>query len=347
MRNLTLNTSIGNTKLVTLTQFIKQIPTKTHFDSYYEFNQPISLNYFYGAVSHPEFPDENDTNTSYYEKQTMVLIDGDLKRIVLDRLTQFGSSSELSGPPMDLLFDAVMHHAVEFGQASYLVRLDRRTWMVADAEDFALIQHGNKFGLVVYKPIRTKLIKVVSASKKVLMFKPSVNPEIASLTKTHRGRRLNLSDLVTPLLEGQKLCIWCLTPLTGRKLKWCSEACSTSAFAWANPQSDYGLAHLLARQNYACAGCNMDWNLLADSLKGTRGIPMFLDHLSRFSLRLIKAVKRYSPKGTKPEVDHIIPVSKGGQCLGFDNLQGICYICHKAKSKVDNSGPRKKKYNGS
>lgn len=158
---------------------------------------------------------------------------------------------------------------------------------------------------------------------------------------------MNLSDISAAILaegpEGTKKgCAWCLVPLTGRKYKWCSQACGDSAFAQANPQSEYGLAYLLARQNYACPGCLHDWNFLANSLKGTRGIPLFLDHLTQFSVRLVKALKRYSPKGTKPEVDHVIPVALGGDPLGFENHQAICYTCHKAKTKIQNSGPRKK-----
>lgn len=43
------------------------------------------------------------------------------------------------------------------------------------------------------------------------------------------------------------------------------------------------------------------------------------------------------------EVDHILAISKGGQSVGLDNHQAICYSCHKEKTKKDLSGKRRKK----
>lgn len=175
------------------------------------------------------------------------------------------------------------------------------------------------------------------------MFKPCLNPTVHELTRTWRKRRINLSDIEAVKGEdGKPCCAWCLTALKGRQQKWCGQACSDSAFAWANPQSEYGLAFLLARQGYKCP-CGHDWNPLADSLLGTRGIPKKLDRLTEFNIRLVKGVKRHTPKEHRPEVDHITPISKGGSPLDVDNLQILCYTTHKAKSKIDNSGPRKKR----
>lgn len=177
------------------------------------------------------------------------------------------------------------------------------------------------------------------------MFRSSNNPKIPELTKSHRKRHLNLSDLKPIEKDGSKLCLWCLIPLTGKKYKWCSPPCSYSAYSWANPQSEEGLAYLLAKQSYKCAQltCQYDWNPLADSLLGSRGIPKALDKGTIFNIRLIKSLKRQSPNGTKPEVDHIIPFAKGGEAIGFDNHQVLCKRCHLEKTKIDNSGKRIKK----
>lgn len=59
--------------------------------------------------------------------------------------------------------------------------------------------------------------------------------------------------------------------------------------------------------------------------------------------RLTKLIKYKAPTERLPEVDHIVPFAKGGQAIGFDNHQALCYSCHKTKSKLDNSGPRKPK----
>ena len=55
-----------------------------------------------------------------------------------------------------------------------------------------------------------------------------------------------------------------------------------------------------------------------------------------------RKLKEIISKDLKPEVDHIIPIFKGGESLGLDNHQVICYTCHKAKTKKDVSGKRKK-----
>lgn len=174
------------------------------------------------------------------------------------------------------------------------------------------------------------------------MYKDSTNPTILALTLSHKKRTIGLSSIKPILVEGVKSCVWCLGPLKGAQRKWCSPLCSHSAYTWANPQSEEGLQVLLARQDFRCAQCQYDWQPLTKSLLGTRGIPKALNTHATFNVRLMKALKRYSPKGTKPEVDHIIPIHKGGLSIGFDNHQTICYNCHKTKSKLDNSGPRKK-----
>jgi hypothetical protein len=37
----------------------------------------------------------------------------------------------------------------------------------------------------------------------------------------------------------------------------------------------------------------------------------------------------------EPEIDHIIPIALGGMAIGFDNVQILCYSCHKEKTKLD------------
>jgi 5-methylcytosine-specific restriction endonuclease McrA len=51
--------------------------------------------------------------------------------------------------------------------------------------------------------------------------------------------------------------------------------------------------------------------------------------------RLKNLVENEFGRGKKPEVDHIVPIALGGDTVGFDNHQILCYDCHKCKTKVD------------
>lgn len=179
------------------------------------------------------------------------------------------------------------------------------------------------------------------------MFKPSVNPTIEELTKSHRERQYPLGYLKSiKLADGTKQCIWCLTTLSGQKRKWCSENCSNMAMAWGYPQSEFGLHVLLARQDFKCNACA--YSYMPEIEKAV----MYLNRNHKTidpsklytDIRpiLMKILKQRVPRDRTPEVDHVIPISKGGPSLGLDNHNCLCYLCHKTKTRIDNSGPRKR-----
>ena len=179
------------------------------------------------------------------------------------------------------------------------------------------------------------------------MFKASGNPKIEELSKSCKDRRVNLSDLSAIMLDGKKFCAWCGTvELKGRRYKWCSTECGEFAFAWANPQKEFGLNILLVRQDWKCNICQLSWKGLAVELyaryhsrEAAKGCPNFG---KEYDYLLMKRLKRYAAPKFKPEVDHIVPIYKGGQALGVDNHQAICYSCHKTKTGKDLSGKRSK-----
>jgi hypothetical protein len=177
------------------------------------------------------------------------------------------------------------------------------------------------------------------------------NPTIAEITTTYKKRTYNLSDLQLP--QGvYKKCVWCLGSLPASRRRWCSDECTDSAMAWATPQKEHGLGHLLLRQNFKCNVCAFDWgevveNIYATYVKTPYGWVEARDtwrfKFSYWLTRRLKATMAAKDKDHRLEVDHVLAISKGGQSLGLDNHQAICHLCHKTKTKVDNSGPRKKK----
>lgn len=190
------------------------------------------------------------------------------------------------------------------------------------------------------------------------MFKPSNNPKVLELTKSCKERRTNLDGIRPIKLEElnekgkpRRLCAWCVSKeIFGGNAKYCSRDCSNSAMAWANPQKEDALRFLLIIQDWKCAHCQYDYRpqmqLILDKERSRRPYALDIKNetpLDKISWFYFKRLKNQVPENKKPEVDHIIPISKGGESLGIANHQVLCYDCHKTKTKVDNSGPRKKK----
>lgn len=183
-----------------------------------------------------------------------------------------------------------------------------------------------------------------------MQYKPSKNPKVEELTKSHTDRTIDLSTLKTIKLEdGSRMCVWCQEVKLGKhpNQKYCGHACSTQASAWAYPQKEEGCGYLLLRQDYCCNICKYDWkpfieNDVIGKSYGTKGVEA-KSWRDRYVWAVIKSFKRKIERDLRPEVDHIEPIYKGGQSLGLENHQILCRSCHKAKSKIDNSGPRKKK----
>lgn len=177
------------------------------------------------------------------------------------------------------------------------------------------------------------------------------NPQIAEITTTYKKRVFNLSDIRLP--QGvYKKCVWCLGPLKGAQRRWCGDDCLNEASAWGNPQKEYGLGVLLIRQNFKCNICAYDWGAIVEGIyageaKRPYGWVEAKDTWRfKFNFWLAKKLKYVMAKTDKDrrlEVDHILAISKGGQSVGLGNHQAICHLCHKEKTKVDNSGPRGKR----
>jgi hypothetical protein len=117
--------------------------------------------------------------------------------------------------------------------------------------------------------------------------------------------------------------------------------------AWANPQKFEGLFCLMLKQDWKCAGCAYDYREFAREkfLKRSERWHKTLSEndFIKYNYTMMAFIKSMDDNKLKPEVDHIIPISKGGTALGLDNHQVLCFTCHKKKTKIDNSGPRTKK----
>lgn len=185
------------------------------------------------------------------------------------------------------------------------------------------------------------------------MWKPTKNPIILELTKSIKDRSYNLSNLKTIKLpeltdkgKNKKLCAWCAETEIFRNTKYCSSDCSESAMAWAYPQKEDSLRFLLSRQDWKCLTCNYDYSghlseIVDRNNARTHSYSHVTKDYSKLSWFFFKRLKDKVPDERRPEVDHVIPIYKGGQSLGFENHQILCSSCHREKTKKDLSGKRK------
>ena len=62
------------------------------------------------------------------------------------------------------------------------------------------------------------------------------------------------------------------------------------------------------------------------------------DHQWHKVAKLVRAsepICRHCKKNVAEMVDHIVPLSKGGERLALDNLQPLCNSCHRTKTIKD------------
>lgn len=166
------------------------------------------------------------------------------------------------------------------------------------------------------------------------------------LNKSWTGRSYNLGGLSAIKRDLLRYCAWCGEGrLHHGNQKYCKEECGNFAMAWSYPQKEQGLYYLLKKQEFKCALCQYDYVPLFEQTvarwnnESSYWEPW--DYRNKFSWHHIKEVKHRAPKDRRLEVDHIIPIYKGGQSLGLDNHQAICYTCHKTKTSQDLKGKRK------
>lgn len=154
---------------------------------------------------------------------------------------------------------------------------------------------------------------------------------LEKLATVGKRRSFNLSEFKP--VHGA--CCWCnKNPIPKGKRKYCSQHCQDSAYRYCNPQSPFTKAYVLIHiQSCACPICGLlyEEQIIKEILEG---------HAS-----LVRAKKAGYKVGDKVsywkvgyntghiwEVDHIVPIYKGGASVGLTNIQVICVECHRKKT---------------
>ena len=132
------------------------------------------------------------------------------------------------------------------------------------------------------------------------------NPHVFEIVKSNTKRSLALDKI-----RGEKgCCKWCTGKIENNRKKYCSEDCKQSAWAFFYPQK-YAYQFLIKRQSGCCAHCAYDFK---------SGIKKW--HYGQGGYDIVD----------QGDVDHIIPIHKGGEILGIENHQLLCRECHIKKS---------------
>ena len=114
--------------------------------------------------------------------------------------------------------------------------------------------------------------------------------------------------------NGQKRCVNCDQVLPKRRIKYCSIECANVFLAKHN----WGVmrSRVLKKQNMTCQKCG------ATPPRNQQGYLEWTKDHSRFDY-------------FDYVVDHIIPIALGGEEFNESNLQTLCGICNREKTKVD------------
>ena len=167
------------------------------------------------------------------------------------------------------------------------------------------------------------------------------NPKVTELKKGDGRRHINAASFKKIIKNGVKHCAWCGDKPVDGKRKYCNDHCRDNCYAFISPQKELGLEYHLQSQDFKCAGCAFDYKPMVDDMtekynkRNLRGFEPDGYSNMRLFKRLKNMVNTLHGRGKKPEVDHIVPVALGGDVVGFDNHQVLCYDCHKEKTKVD------------
>lgn len=167
------------------------------------------------------------------------------------------------------------------------------------------------------------------------------NPKVNELKKGDGRRHINAGDFKKIVKDGLKYCAWCGEERVTGNRKYCNDICRDNCYAFISPQKEHGLEYHLQSQDFKCADCKFDYKPVMDEMAkqySKRNIRAYDENGTAspwFFGRLKYRVEIKHGKNKKPEVDHIVPVALGGDPVGFDNHQVLCYDCHKDKTKVD------------
>jgi hypothetical protein len=139
MLRKTFDTAAGVIKIVTFDDFIQAVPTKHIEDDLYHFNAQVDFG--------------RDNSENIYLRSAIALVRGCKKEIFKSNIfLQATLKHQYKRDLRETLEDAVSNSLCNFGLPSHLVRLDRRTWLLTNPEDFNILTNSRGgIGMACYQ----------------------------------------------------------------------------------------------------------------------------------------------------------------------------------------------------
>lgn len=169
-----------------------------------------------------------------------------------------------------------------------------------------------------------------------ISFVPPGPRTLASMESLKKQRTLKMDHLQQ--VDGQ--CAWCnIIPLYSRRKKYCGVNCRNSALFYCYPQTPSAKMWVfIHKQNCSCTLCG---ECFEDKIaKKIFDLRKRWDKDAEFYKWKAGPITYHSlgdNTGDVWQVDHIIPLHKGGDGIGLENIQVVCKSCHLRKTIYERS----------
>ncbi len=168
----------------------------------------------------------------------------------------------------------------------------------------------------------------------------TLSPEITFELGKTPGRTLErapFDGLRRPGEAHYLLCRWCGAKVQGRRTSWCSQACVDQYLIRTDP--GFAAGKVFQRDRGVCQMCRVDTLAVRDrlALLAQHAPVKVMVFLAAKRVGLVSRVQRHREGGMSLDfqiprlwqMDHIVPVVKGGGSCGLDNLRTLCLWCHR------------------
>jgi len=179
-------------------------------------------------------------------------------------------------------------------------------------------------------------------------YKPPISNAEEVIRKYAGQRSLNMTYFIEGVfgeyLWKSPYCPWCGSyRREERRRIWCGSDCQQSAFVTCNPQALTSKGFIfMDRQDCTCLACGLN---IEDRIKAFIPIQYERNLASIERQRKFADVSKMTPTvkyfhigsliGSRFDLDHKIPIFKGGSGIGLENVQVICAGCHKIKTSKE------------